>query len=74
MKNSTTKIPCTHTRHSWKDFGGLKENPGYYGIGGTAIRHTQQCRHCGIFRDEIFGDVNTCGNRNRGWRVTHECQ
>jgi hypothetical protein len=56
------------TRHRWKPVGGVKENPGYFGIGGAAIRYTEQCNHCGMERSKVFGDVNQSGNRNHGFR------
>lgn len=56
-------------RHSWKPHGGVKENPGYYGIGGAAICYTERC-DCGVQRQKVFGDVNESGNRNHGWRYS----
>jgi hypothetical protein len=62
---------CTESnRHRWKPIGGLKENPGYYGIGGAAIQYTESCIHCNMDRSKIFGDVNQHGNRNRGFRYS----
>ncbi len=58
-------------RHKWQNIGGCRENPGIMGIGGAAIRHTQQCTECQRTRSRVFGDVNVCGNRNHGWR-SHE--
>lgn len=63
---------CTNSRHSWKPVGGCKENPGYWGIGGSAIAYGEKCRHCGMERSRVFGDVNKCGNRNHGWRYSPE--
>jgi hypothetical protein len=57
-------------RHSWKPVGGCKENPGYWGIGGSAVVYTEQCRHCGMSRTKVFGDINRYGNRNHGFRYT----
>lgn len=59
----------TCKRHTWKDFGGIKENPGIMGIGGAAIRHSQICKKCNVTRSRVFGDVNQCGNRNHGWKI-----
>ena len=63
MNTSTCK------RHKWKDFGGIKENPGIMGIGGAAICHSQKCEKCDTVRQRVFGDVNKCGNRNHGWKI-----
>ena len=54
-------------RHTWKPFGGIKENPGYEGIGGSAICHTEKCPKCEMIRQRVFGDVNINGNRNCGF-------
>ncbi len=59
---------CIMTRHSWYRQGGCRENPGVWGIGGAAIQISETCRHCGLGRSKIVGDVNECGNRNHGWR------
>jgi hypothetical protein len=65
------KVPkCDKTRHAWRPKGGCKENPGYWGIGGSAVVYTEQCRHCGMSRTKVFGDINRYGNRNHGFRYT----
>jgi len=59
---------CTDsTRHSWRRFGYLKENPGVVGIGGSAIMIQEECRHCDMVRSKVTGDCNEFGNRNHGW-------
>lgn len=67
-----TRPNCTKTRHRWYPVGGVKENPGYMGIGGAAICYTERCQHCRVQRQRVFGDVNQNGNRNHGWRYTEE--
>lgn len=67
-----TSFPTCHPNghHRWGRIGGCQENPGFVGIGGSAIRETQRCSRCGMTRRRVFGDVNACGNRNHGWRYT----
>jgi hypothetical protein len=68
-----SKTPnCTKPRHSFKPYGGLKENPGYFSIGGTALKVVERCSYCGCERSKVIGDRNACGNRNHGWRYTNE--
>jgi len=47
--------------------GGLRENPGVWGISGAAIAMRQHCQHCGVSRRRVFGDVDT-PSRNHGWK------
>jgi hypothetical protein len=61
-------IKCTAARHSWAPVGGCRENPGYMSVGGAAIQYTEKCRHCGVKRNRISGDVSKCANKNHGWR------
>lgn len=68
--SETTMPKCSKSRHRWQPVGGVKENPGYMGIGGAAISYTERCRHCGCERNKVFGDVNQSGNRNHGWRYS----
>lgn len=63
-----TMPKCTHDNHKWVAAGGVKENPGYMGIGGTAIMYAEVCDYCKTERSRIFGDVSPSGNRNRGWK------
>ena len=68
MKTKTP--PCeSGKRHRWKPCGGLAENPGIMGIGGTAIQETLRCARCEMLKTRIFGDINEYGNRNHGWRI-----
>lgn len=59
---------CFGDNHKWTPAGGCKENPGYYGVGGSAIMYSEVCEHCKTERSRIFGDKSASGNRNRGWR------
>jgi hypothetical protein len=60
---------CTaRARHKFEPAGGSSENPGHVGIGGLAIRYTEQCAWCGCRRWKVFGDANKTDNRNHGWR------
>lgn len=65
MKTPTCSVA---KRHSWKPVGGCRENPGYMGIGGTAICYSETCVHCHVNRSKVFGDININGNRNCGFR------
>ena len=53
---------------NWNLVGGIKENPGVWGIGGAAISIKEACPHCGATRNKIVGDVDH-PSRNHGWRV-----
>ncbi len=59
---------CTSKRHSWQPIGGCRENPGYVGLGGTALSYTERCRHCGLQRRRVVGDLNPSGTLNHRWR------
>jgi len=48
------------TRHSWKRFGGVKENPGVWGYGG-GIKIVEHCPHCHTERVTTTWDMT----RNR---------
>jgi len=56
-------------RHKWVREGGCRENPGFWGIGGSAIQINEVCPKCGATRNRVFGDVDR-PSRNHGWRVT----
>lgn len=62
----------TKHRHSWVATfaveGGLRENPGVWGIGGSAIALREHCAKCGLKRRRIIGDVDR-PSRNTGWQI-----
>jgi len=61
---------CDHKWDSTLEIeGGIKENPGVWGLNGAAISSSEHCTICGVRRTVISGDVNQCGNRNS---VTYE--
>lgn len=63
---------CTAARHQWhSQQTGCRENPGVWGVGGSAIWIGEECTHCGIRRHKIIGDVDT-PSRNHGWRYGEE--
>lgn len=41
-------------QHSWtsEGMGGLRENPGVWSAGGTAMKFASRCTHCGLRRVE----------------------
>lgn len=49
-------------RHSWtaEGMGGCKENPGVWSLGGTTLRFSRRCVHCGLERH-----VTTYGAQGR---------
>lgn len=58
--------------HDWtsEGEGGLDENPGVWGLGGTAIKYRSHCRKCGLIRTEI----SLGSQRNPGEHDTVEYQ
>lgn len=59
--NAQIEPPCTKKNHNWirpyEVVGGLKENPGVWSLGGTIIRYTSICKHCGCKKVETcFGE------------------
>ncbi len=46
---------CTESAHEWtgEGCGGLSENPGVFGRGGTTIAIVRRCSHCGVVRTEV---------------------
>lgn len=65
---------CTEAEaHEWvAGPGGCDENPGVFGIGGSAILGVETCRHCGIERHTVSGDSNPIGAGNRDGVTYHE--
>lgn len=54
--------PCSHIwGHNW-----VSEEA--QGLGGSAVCDTENCSRCNLSRCRVFGDVNTCGNKNHGWQ------
>ena len=53
--------------HEWtsEGHGGCEENPGVYGIGGSAVSIVSHCAHCGVGRREVTGCTNPVGVGNR---------
>lgn len=43
-------------KHDWRSpfscVGGIKENPGVWSCGGTAMRYLECCPHCGAYKEE----------------------
>jgi hypothetical protein len=43
---------CSAAKHEWtsEGEGGAKENPGVWSLGGTVLKYSERCEHCGVRR------------------------
>lgn len=60
------------SRHKWSNnwelVGGIKENPGVWGIGGAAVAIKLACPHCGLIKTRVVGDFNV----PNGWQYEED--
>lgn len=44
--------------HEFRAHGGMRENPGVYGLPGNGIQTKIRCRHCGLVEIRSWGDMD----------------